>query len=72
MSNRGRYNRLSGDARRNLAYEATYVWSAARELESPRESEGGRPNVYPLWVFLLWMVLIHEYGSSRKVEEGAC
>ena len=70
MSRRGRYNRLSGDARRNLAYDNPYVWATAREVESPRESEGGRPNVYPLWVFFLWMVLIHEYGSSRKVEEA--
>ena len=70
MSRRGRYNRLSGDARRHLAYDNPYVWAAARQIDSPQESEGGRPNVYPLWVFLLWMVLIHEYGSSRKVEEA--
>src|SRR5690606_15934993 len=71
MSGGGRYNRLSGDARRRLSFDNPFVWEVARTIEYPeREGSGGRPNQYPLWVFFLWLVLIHEYGSSRKVEEA--
>jgi len=71
MSPGGRYNRLSDDARRRLCFDNPFVWEVARQIEYPqRNSEGGRSNQYPLWVFFLWLVLIHEYGSSRKVEEA--
>jgi hypothetical protein len=66
----GRYNRLSDDARRAVGFDNLYVWAVARQIEYPSCEQGGRPNTYPLWVFFLWMVLIHEYGSSRKVEEA--
>lgn len=65
-----RYNRLSPDARRSLCFDNPFVWEVARTIDYLAKSDGGRPNQYPLWVFFLWMVLIHEYGSSRKVEEA--
>lgn len=71
MKTGGRYNRLSDDARRDLSFDNQFVWAVARDLEYPRDLlVGGRPNTYPLWVFFMWMVLIHEYGSSRRVEEA--
>ena len=71
MKNGGRYNRLSVDARRDLSFDNPFVWAVARDLDYPRDLlVGGRPNTYPLWVFFMWMVLIHEYGSSRRVEEA--
>ncbi|MEX1126566.1 MAG: hypothetical protein WD895_00920 [Acidimicrobiia bacterium] len=53
-----------------LCFDNPFVWSVARTLDLPTGPLGGRPNEYPLWVFFLWMVLIHEYGSSRRVEEA--
>lgn len=70
MSRGGRYNRLLADARCRLCFDNPFVWAVAREIDYPERDSGGRPNQYPLWVFFLWMVLIHEYGSSRKVEEA--
>lgn len=71
MSPRGRYNRLSDDARRRLSFDNPFVWEVAHQIEYPQRSgAGGRSNRYPLWVFFLWLVLIHEYGSSRRVEEA--
>jgi len=65
------YNRLSDDARRKHVVDSPFVWDVARHLDYTRRSEeGGRPNQYPLWVFFLWLILIHEYGSSRRVEEA--
>src|SRR5665811_1333538 len=68
----GRYNRLSDDARRHLCFDNPFIWETARNIDYPTRAVdgGGRPTSYPLWVFLLWMLLIHEYGSSRKVEEA--
>ena len=69
--NGGRYNRLSQDARRALSYDNAFLWQVARQIgHSRHESNGGRPNEHPLWVFFLWMILTHEYGSCRKVEEA--
>ena len=66
-----RYNRLSDDARRRLCFDNRFVWEVAHQIDYPhRGGAGGRPNQYPLWVYFLWLVLIHEYGSSRKVEEA--
>ena len=71
MKTGGRYNRLSDDASRDLCFDNPFVWAVARDLDYPRNPlSGGRPNAYPLWVFFMWMVLIHEYGSSRRVEEA--
>ncbi len=70
MSSRGGSNRISSDARRAIAVDNPFLWSVAARLEYPAKTQGGRPNSYPLWVFFLWMILIHEYGSSRKVEEA--
>ncbi len=71
MSGLNRYNRLSDDARRRLCFDNPLVWEVARQLDyKPRKELGGRPARYPLWVFFLWLLLIHEYGSSRKVEEA--
>jgi hypothetical protein len=71
MSPGGRSNRLSDDARRRLSSDNPFVWEVAKTIDYPQRSgSGGRPNQYPLWVFFLWLVLIQEYGSSRKVEEA--
>lgn len=70
MSSRGGSNRISSDARRAIAVDNPLFWSVAARLEYPAKAQGGRPNSYPLWVFFLWMILIHEYGSSRRVEEA--
>lgn len=69
MSYRKRSNRISSDARA-IAIDNPFLWSVAARLDYPTKPHGGRANSYPLWVFFIWMVLIHEYGSSRRVEEA--
>ena len=65
----GRYNRLSRGSRQRVAYDNGFIWEIARAVDYPADTTG-RPNTHPLWVYYLWMILIHEYGSSRKVEEA--
>ena len=70
MSSWGGSNRISSDACRAIAIDNPFLWSVAVRLDYPTKACGGRPNRCPLWVFFLWMILIHEYGSSRRVEEA--